>query len=84
MSTKLDPIFNHGRAVGRGGGLKRQGGPGGEHGRSEWSPGHQKQADGARSARDYAPGRTDKPDSSDRRGRDAVLPEGAPEEQAED
>ena len=35
----------------------RNDGAGGGHGRSELSPGHRKQAAGAQSARDFAPGR---------------------------
>ena len=91
MPTKLDPIFNHGRAVGRGGGLKREGhgrsadvGHGGGHGRSEWSPGHLKREDDARSARDYSPGHTDESEWARRGGRDTVMPEVAPDEMAED
>jgi len=81
--------------LGHGGGNKREGQDGaiGQHrdatpsstdagalgrGRSEMSPGHQKQAAGAQSARDFAPGRNGKA------GRGTVLPEGAPDEMAED
>ena len=86
------PTFNHGRAAGHGGGLKREGhgsetGRAGGHGRSESSPGHLKRETDSRSARDYAPGHTDRPDwagREDREGRETVLPEVAPDESAED
>jgi hypothetical protein len=47
-------------------------------GRSEMSPGHQKRAAGAQSARDFAPGRNGKA------GGGTVLPEATPDEMAED
>jgi hypothetical protein len=49
----------------------------GAPGRSASSPGHLKRAAGEQSARDFAPGR------SDRTGRE-VLPETAPDEMAKD
>lgn len=64
-----------------------------ERGRSESSPGHLKKADGARSARDYAPGRA--PGSAEPRGafgeegsagssrRGTILAEVAPDELGE-
>ena len=42
---------------GRGNGNRGGGNPQeDQHGRSQWSPGHQKREAGAQSARDYAPG----------------------------
>jgi hypothetical protein len=73
--------------MGHGGGDRPDAGetPGGRgdlgdpgRGRSESSPGHLKKAAGAQSARDYAPGRIG------RGGANAVLPEVAPDEMAED
>ena len=73
-----------GNAMGHGGGNKREGQTGtiGQHedvthGRSESSPGHMKRDAGAQSARDFAPGRA-------RDAGRATMPEGAPEDAAED
>lgn len=78
--------MGHGGPVGHGGGNRRDADaplPGGDlpnpgRGNSESSPGHLKKDAGARSARDYAPGRIG------RGGANAVLPEVAPDEMAED